>query len=298
MVLAALVEAFGPTLAREAVSGGAKYAAGQAAGRFVGRKIAGEAGQRLAGRVVGERVASKLATRGGQKAVSMYASKQTRDVLGGGEKPEADTSIYKDYGDKWRDNYDQETNPNLTQAPATPGRSPSMQRQQGRLRGGGGGGGPGWWTAGAITDPMKAGYDWRTLSNTSVARGPSSWNMAGRGMGRRALARGVGFAEGYAGAQGQGVEPGPVDPGEIDKINENLSNTWPTTKPTDPSKNYQEINQNLANYTPPQPTSRTTAFTFGSDSDLGYGSRNPVGPVSTYPRPSRSGPYTGGSSFS
>ena len=93
----------------------------------------------------------------------------------------------------------------------------------------------------------------------------------------------MGFAQGYRGAKPEQIEPYKHGPEEIAQINENITNTWPTTPnaPTNPSQNITQI-------------SRSEAFNFGSDSDLGFGSRNPVGSFSTYPRPPKSKPYTGG----
>ena len=81
----------------------------------------------------------------------------------------------------------QDVNPNLMPSDTPVGR---RQRQQGWQDNGTmgsrfGSGGGGWWTAASIMDPMDAGYDWRTLDDTSVARGPAEYNMAGKGMGRR-----------------------------------------------------------------------------------------------------------------
>ena len=232
----------------------------------------------MAGRVAGERVATAVASKTGQKYVSRYVARETRQGFHDDESSTAPTPSMPSTPVSTQD-----TNPNLTSSPATPtGRSQTM-----RQRGGGTNGsrfGPGgWWNAASIKDPMSAGYDWRTLDDTSVARGPKGWNMAGKGM----VGRAVGFAEGYKGAQGEQVEPGPLPPDEIAKINENLTSTWPTSPsaPINPSQNVTQI-------------SRSEAFAFGSDSDLGYGSRNPVGSFSTYPRPPRTRPYTGGTSFS
>ena len=284
MAIGAIARLIAPTVAREVAEGGFHAAVGQVVGRAASRGLASVTGQRLAGRVAGERVATALASKTGQKYVSRYAARETRQTLGGENEqakpaPMPTTPV------------SQEVNPNLIATPDTPiGR---RQRQQGWQDNGVmgsrfGSGGGGWWTAASITDPMKAGYDWRNLSDTSVARGPVEWNMAGKGMGRRAVGRARGFVEGYRGAQGEQeqVQPGPLPPDEIAKINANITSTWPTTPnaPTNPSQNVTQI-------------SRSEAFNFGSDSDLGYGSRNPVGPFSTYPRPPRSKPYTGGTSF-
>lgn len=282
MSFLAAAKLLAPTVGREVLEGGVRYGASRVIGRAASRGLASVAGQRLAGRVAGERVASVLASKPGQKYVGKYIAHETRQTLKGDEAesakpaPMPTTPVSED------------VNPNLM-SPDTPvGR---RQRQQGwqdnGTMGSKFGNGAGWWNAAAITDPMGAGYDWRSLSDTSVARGPAEYNMAGKGMGRRTVGRAVGFVQGYRGAKPEQIEPYKHGPEEIAQINENIASTWPTTPnaPTNPSQNITQI-------------SRSEAFNFGSDSDLGYGSRNPVGSFSTYPRPPRTKPYTGGTSFS
>ena len=228
-VVGALAKMAAPRLASAAVEGGARAAVGMVAGRAVSRGLASVPGQRLAGRVAGERVAGALASKSGQKAVSYYTSRETRQALKPDEAkpaPMPTTPVQQ-----------QDVNPNLIGAPDTPvGR---RQRQQGwqdnGTMGSKFGNGAGWWNAATITDPMQAGYDWRSLSDTSVARGPASWNMVGKGIGHRMAGRAREFADGYAGAKPEQTQPYKHGPEEIAQINENIASTWPAPQPTQPS---------------------------------------------------------------
>ena len=116
MAWLAAAKLLAPTVGREALEGGVKYAAGQAIGRAASRGLASVAGQRLAGRVAGQRVATALASKPGQKAVSYYTARETRQTLNGEDDktkpaPMPTTPV------------SEEANPNLMRCPGHAGRT-------------------------------------------------------------------------------------------------------------------------------------------------------------------------------
>lgn len=129
-----------------------RYRAGQVAGSRTAAFLASEGGQKAAARIIGEKGAKFLATPGGQKLTSRVAAHETRKTL----KTEQE-----------------QAKPTTAETTAANQRTQRQRQQSAAGAGLRPMGGKSWWQSDAITAPQQAGYNWRTLDDTSVAKGPA-----------------------------------------------------------------------------------------------------------------------------
>jgi hypothetical protein len=143
-----------------------KMAADQAA-KFAASKV----GQRAAARVVGERGANYLASQSGQRATRFVVNQGTKSVLrdgggGGGGGTAAPKTI----------------TPAPPSDPSMTASSPSTTNRKSDQTKGPGfhplGAGTPWWQMDTLKAPQAANYNWRTLDDSTVAKGQSRpWGL-------------------------------------------------------------------------------------------------------------------------